>query len=58
MKEHGRRKAEESNSGLRTRGGGFRSFVLEVTQAWKLFFSEIRDLPRPVASGIESKTSL
>lgn len=52
MKEHGRGKDRtEFNSGVMTQRLDFRNFVLEVTQAWKLFFSAIRDLPGPVAFG-------
>ena len=49
---------EEASAGVRTQREGFRSFVLEVTQAWNLFFNEIRGLAGPAASGTESKASL
>lgn len=49
-------KAEEFSVGVMSQRGGFRSFVLEVMQAWELFFNEIKDPPGPVASGIGSKT--
>lgn len=51
-------KQEEASAGVRTQREGFRSFVLEVTQAWNLFFNEIRDLAGPAASGTKSKASL
>ena len=43
---------------VRTQREGFRSFVLELTQAWNLFFNDIRDLAGPAASGTESRASL
>lgn len=46
---------EEKAGELNSQRGGFRSFALEVTQAWELFVNEIKDLPGPVSSGIGSK---
>lgn len=51
-------KQEEASAGVMTQREGFRSYVLEVTQAGNLFFNEIRDLAGPAASGTESKATL